>query len=327
MWSNPVFLIAAGIAALIAGVVVAVSVFKKYNAEQKIAEKLTGDVSYKIQGEQKEMNRLFDALQKTNPKSEERKKLLQEMKEKYPDFLDYQKLEVANENDLEEARKNANDELARTIRLQSYKEQYDASMKAIEDNRKKFYDKAVEKGFKPEEITAALDKAIYEINAGKWQGTYGNTDQERRIVGSALDMPRDIAGNYYFHKNTIAGELFSTVFGESLSDVVDNVLEAYQKVKSLGDYTLAGGATQEQLMAMVNGTGSGAADKKNTKLTTQGAEATATGGTRNTQITITMGKIFENMVFNGGITENAKDIERKIEECLLRVLYAAQNAG
>jgi len=60
---------------------------------------------------------------------------------------------------------------------------------------------------------------------------------------------------------------------------------------------------------------------------TKGAEATATGGTRNTTINIHMGKFFDNMVFNGSVSENAKDIERKMEEVLLRVLYAAQNAG
>ena len=57
------------------------------------------------------------------------------------------------------------------------------------------------------------------------------------------------------------------------------------------------------------------------------AEATATGGTRSTTINIHMGKFFDNMIFNGGFSENAKDIERKMEEVMLRVLYAAQNAG
>jgi hypothetical protein len=70
-------------------------------------------------------------------------------------------------------------------------------------------------------------------------------------------------------------------------------------------------------------------DKKKTapNSVTKGAEATATGGTRNTSITIHMGKFFDNIVFNGGLAENAKEVERKMEEIMLRVLYAAQNAG
>jgi len=68
-------------------------------------------------------------------------------------------------------------------------------------------------------------------------------------------------------------------------------------------------------------------DNKTTNSVTKNAEATATGGTRSTTINIHMGKFFDNIVFNGGFAENAKDVERKIEECLLRVLYSAQNAG
>jgi len=78
----------------------------------------------------------------------------------------------------------------------------------------------------------------------------------------------------------------------------------------------------EQLMDMVNG-----GNKDKNKDIDKTIEATATGGTRSTTINIHMGKFFDNIVFNGGFAENAKDVERKIEECLLRVLYSAQNAG
>lgn len=57
------------------------------------------------------------------------------------------------------------------------------------------------------------------------------------------------------------------------------------------------------------------------------ATASTTGGTRNTQITINMGKFFDNIVFNGGFTENAKDIERKMQEMMIRILASAQSAG
>ena len=56
-----------------------------------------------------------------------------------------------------------------------------------------------------------------------------------------------------------------------------------------------------------------------------GAEAAVTGGTRNTQITINLGKMAD-VTFNGSIKENAEDMVRTLEECLLRVLYMAQNA-
>lgn len=57
-------------------------------------------------------------------------------------------------------------------------------------------------------------------------------------------------------------------------------------------------------------------------------EAVATGGTRNTQITVQLGKMMDNMVFNGGVSENRADIERQITDIVVRVLYgAAATAG
>lgn len=55
------------------------------------------------------------------------------------------------------------------------------------------------------------------------------------------------------------------------------------------------------------------------------ANAVATGGTRNTQITINLGKMAD-ITFNGSVGENAEDIEKKFEELFLRVLFMAQNA-
>jgi len=100
--------------------------------------------------------------------------------------------------------------------------------------------------------------------------------------------------------------------GKSLKDVVGSIK---------GKLGIEGGGNS-QLQDLVNGRSSVnlAGERASTS-------AIATGGTRNTQITIHMGKFFDNIVFNGGFAENAKDIERKIEECMLRVLYSAQNAG
>ncbi len=60
---------------------------------------------------------------------------------------------------------------------------------------------------------------------------------------------------------------------------------------------------------------------------TQQTEATATGGTRNTQITINLGKMVENIVFNGTLGDNEENLQRQVEETLLRTLYAAQSAA
>lgn len=113
---------------------------------------------------------------------------------------------------------------------------------------------------------------------------------------------------------------------ESFSDAYDKayaakMAEREEERKKEED---AGGEdpTMKDLINNVNGgiggtgTAPGTLDNKTT--------TTATGGTRNTQITINLGKFVENMVFNGGYTENKKEIENHFREMLLRTLYAAQ---
>lgn len=56
---------------------------------------------------------------------------------------------------------------------------------------------------------------------------------------------------------------------------------------------------------------------------TKGAEAAVTGGTRNTTVNINLGKMVENIVFNGTLGENAQDLENKIQEILTRTLMMA----
>ena len=98
-----------------------------------------------------------------------------------------------------------------------------------------------------------------------------------------------------------------------------------EDVSETSDKVSSGLGINEQLQNSVNGnstTGNG---------TGTGGElagsssAIASGGTRNTNVTINLGKMAD-VTFNGGVGENAEDMVRKIEECLLRVLYMAQNA-
>lgn len=54
-----------------------------------------------------------------------------------------------------------------------------------------------------------------------------------------------------------------------------------------------------------------------------GASSAVTGGTRNSTVNINLGKMVENIVFNGGLRENAQDMERQIVEVMYRVLAVA----
>ncbi len=70
----------------------------------------------------------------------------------------------------------------------------------------------------------------------------------------------------------------------------------------------------------IDGPGLGAAANDSV---TKGAEAAVTGGTRNTTVNINLGKMVENIVFNGTLGENAQELETKIQEILTRTLMMA----
>lgn len=52
-------------------------------------------------------------------------------------------------------------------------------------------------------------------------------------------------------------------------------------------------------------------------------ESAVTGGTRNTTVNINLGKMIEQVVFNGSWEETSSELESKVQECLYRVLALA----
>ena len=83
-------------------------------------------------------------------------------------------------------------------------------------------------------------------------------------------------------------------------------------------------SVQETLEDAVKG-GGGGGDPLAT-VTNQGAEAVASGGTRNTQITINLGNMVDTVNFNGTPSDNAQETVDTFTSQLLRVLYSAQTA-
>ena len=77
-----------------------------------------------------------------------------------------------------------------------------------------------------------------------------------------------------------------------------------------------------QLNQLVN-QGSGGLPEPAMAKASAGAEASVKGGTRSTTVNINLGKMVENIVFNGGLKENAQDMERQITEVMYRVLAMA----
>lgn len=81
----------------------------------------------------------------------------------------------------------------------------------------------------------------------------------------------------------------------------------------------------EQLQQAVGGTGTETATNKNSA-TGASTEAVATGGTRSTNVTITLKNLVEKIVFEGTTQENRSEIERNLAEAMFRVLNMAQSS-
>ena len=93
---------------------------------------------------------------------------------------------------------------------------------------------------------------------------------------------------------------------------------------SIGEFI--GGATKKlgingRLQNSVSG-----GDKKENKTGKATNEAIATGGTRNTTINIKIDDMIKQVVFNGTVSENVPEIERKFAEALYRVLGVAETS-
>jgi hypothetical protein len=80
--------------------------------------------------------------------------------------------------------------------------------------------------------------------------------------------------------------------------------------------------TNAALMQAANGTGKAKAPKA----AKSSAEATVTGGTRNTAITINFSREMVKMDFNGGLLDNREQVTQTMAEAMERVLLAAKAA-
>ena len=319
-----------GVLGLVTGAVtIAISLFKLFKKGQDEATRAVNDVSAKIGVETGNLNKLFEAMKKTEPASERRKNLIDEINAKYPGLLKNQDLYRASIDKITVAQTAANKALAQDIFLKTYGEEAAAAEKAINDARKKVWDKAISKGFDAVINAEAITNAI---NAAEREATKRVEGGSKFLGGQRyhIDNPKEI----YRLTRISDGKDVSAVMYNTIGEWKDLLKVVFNQKKKLKDLGLYGqgywGVTQEQLYAAVtggvtgNGTGGGGTNGINGT-----NEAISTGGTRSTTINITLGKMqaAETMNFNGTTKENAQEIERNFAELILRTLGIAETAA
>lgn len=94
----------------------------------------------------------------------------------------------------------------------------------------------------------------------------------------------------------------------------------------IGAGNIAKAGVQDQLVAAANGGMASEASQSAMPSASQSTSAVATGGTRNTSITIKIEDMIKQVIFNGSTEDNKASIEKNFAECLYRVLGMAQNS-
>ncbi|MCQ2351265.1 MAG: tape measure protein [Paludibacteraceae bacterium] len=151
--------------------------------------------------------------------------------------------------------------------------------------------------------SAENQKAIASINADVEARQKAITDGAKAVMDNAVKAKESLAKG------------FSGMSWQSSS--------AKDKIGA-GNITKTG--VQDQLVAAANGSMASDASQSAMPSASQSTSAVATGGTRNTSITIKIEDMIKQVIFNGSTEDNKASIEKNFAECLYRVLGMAQNS-
>lgn len=149
---------------LVTGLTLAIPLIVKFVNSQSQLNKETAKLNGEIQKEQTEANNLFEALKKTNPKSEERAEILKKLNEKYPDLLKNYDLDVAGLNDIEAAQDAVNRKIVETIALRSQEERIQSAAEKLYSEQASILNNYLEK-FSGVADKGTLAAAFSKINA------------------------------------------------------------------------------------------------------------------------------------------------------------------
>ncbi|MDR2652187.1 MAG: hypothetical protein LBC68_07730 [Prevotellaceae bacterium] len=317
-----------GILGLVIGAVtVAISLFKLFKKGQDEATKAVNSVAAKIGVETSNLNKLFEAMKKTEPASERRKNLIDEINAKYPGLLKNQDLYRASIDAITTAQKEANKALASNMFLQNYKETEAAAVNTINKAKQDFWE-AAGSNFSDTTIRAVIEK-IEKTAAGVIASGYESIDARQHLKWEKSWYKSSGDTEAY----NLIDELDSNwtgIWGGAYKSLLNTIFDEQLKLKKLKDFGSGYLGVSTELMNAVNSGIINNTDGGGTKPTLGGTnDAISTGGTRNTTINISLGKMMaaETMNFNGTTAENSREIERNFAEIMYRVLGIAETAS
>ena len=295
--------------------------------------------------EKAELNNLVESLIEATGREDERKRLIDEIQAKYPDFLKNIDLEKSSTEELRDALKEANAEYDKRMRkaaLERRLTELDEKSAGVMDDILAYQLAINAKQERDRLYHQVNDKlAAYGRANGKkygyswdqdkiyyWGGSIGKTQifdpKELGLDAGQVEEVKALAAEYR------AQGKFATVWGHDERRLKEAQarydLYRLQRRAIVDIVNRDFGIDPVALPGEGGGGGTDGEDPLNQKAQ-KASETIVTGGTRNTQITINLGKMVESIVFNGGLQENLAAMQQQVEEALLRTLYAAQSAA
>lgn len=296
----------------------------------------------KIAQEKAELNALVGALIDASDKEDERKSLIDELQAKYPDFIKNIDLEKATTQDLVKALKEANAEYDNRIRkaalerrLQEYDEKAGDAMDDIVSHQLALQAQQ-ERPRIAQEIEDKLKE--YEKQTGRhyiWSRTDHKVYRQKGSGHQSMQLPHNLGDEREAVLQALIDEY--DAYGDMLTTWGNDEKKLKKSRREYLKYTKGREALQKAIgreygtPSTNSETSSGTTQDDTTdnltnqitNAATSGATAAVTGGTRNTTVNINLGKMVENVVFNGTLGDNAQELENRIMEILTRTLTMA----
>lgn len=304
------------------------------NAVLGVVEDLLGcgnDSVRQIAREKVELNGLVEALINAGDNEELRKSIIEQLNANYPDFLENLDQEKITTEQLRDALAQTNAEYDRRMKKAALERRLnkldEAAGEDLDDITK--YQVSIGARRMMEEAQAKVRSLLPEGYSLAYNNRIGHTLPGVGFEYVSQDWIDKQANGELAAAMAQIHEARGLLAYNPFSSDEKKMAEAqkkYEEHKAQRDAIVS--IIDSEFDDNQNGGGGGNKPKTNpdnqiTDTVTTGATAAVTGGTRNTTVNINLGKMVENIVFNGTLGENAQELENKIQEILTRTLMMA----
>jgi TP901 family phage tail tape measure protein len=312
MAMNPFGAVIVLLAGLAAGAYALTKMLKGASLHTKIMGEVTKEANMRMIDEKVALDQLFGQLKKTNPGTEERKKLVEELNQKYPDLLDKYDLETAKLKDLDKIQKEVSKNMYKKITQEIKVEKAKELMKSAEDMKDNWA------GF----------GSTSRANEIKWKKIKA-LQKEAQLLLEEANKPEEEK------KSKLQKQVDAHQKIVELLDTEEKINAKIQELQGLKGSEKIGSKKYKQYIAEISrlqkllngGSSSGGGGKTGVGASTN--EAIATGGVKQTTINLNFKNVVESLVVRATDLQNSADqIEQQVGDALLRTLgMAVTTAG